>query len=165
MCIALDHDDLCRIRMTSSNGNIFRVTGHLCGEFTGNRWIPLAKAIDAELWCFLNKQLNKQSWGWCFETPSRSSSPQCGNKPGQTPISTKIILCKTRAWLNNNIRLLNVKRFAWMANLCQNVADNHSVACHKEWSNTGVLFSSAVAYIVNLLQDGHVWHLCKRIDI
>ena len=27
--------------MTSSNGNIFRVTGPLCGEFTGHRWIPL----------------------------------------------------------------------------------------------------------------------------
>ena len=26
--------------MTSSNGNIFRVTGYLCGEFTGDRWIP-----------------------------------------------------------------------------------------------------------------------------
>ena len=26
--------------MTSSNGSIFRVTGHLCGEFTGPRWIP-----------------------------------------------------------------------------------------------------------------------------
>ena len=26
--------------ITSSNGNIFRVTGHMCGEFTGNRWIP-----------------------------------------------------------------------------------------------------------------------------
>ena len=25
--------------MTSSNGNIFRVTGPLCGEFTGHRWI------------------------------------------------------------------------------------------------------------------------------
>ena len=24
------------LMMTSSNGNIFRVTGHLCGEFTGN---------------------------------------------------------------------------------------------------------------------------------
>ena len=24
--------------MTSSNGNIFRVTGHLCGEYTGPRW-------------------------------------------------------------------------------------------------------------------------------
>ena len=26
--------------MTSSNGNIFRVTGPLCGEFTGHWWIP-----------------------------------------------------------------------------------------------------------------------------
>ena len=25
------------LMMTSSNGNIFRVTGHLCGEFTGPR--------------------------------------------------------------------------------------------------------------------------------
>ena len=24
-----------------------------CGEFTAHRWIPLTKAIDAELWCFL----------------------------------------------------------------------------------------------------------------
>ena len=39
--------------MTSSNGNIFRVTGHLCGEFTGLRWIPRTKASDAGLWCFL----------------------------------------------------------------------------------------------------------------
>ena len=39
--------------MTSSNGNIFRVTGPLCGEFTGHRWIPLKKANDAALWCFL----------------------------------------------------------------------------------------------------------------
>ena len=40
--------------MTSSNGNIFRVTGHLCGEVTGHRWIPHTKASDAELWCFLS---------------------------------------------------------------------------------------------------------------
>ena len=33
--------------MTSSNGNIFRVTGSLCG------WIPRAKSSDRELWCFL----------------------------------------------------------------------------------------------------------------
>ena len=39
--------------ITSSNGNIFRVTGHLCGEFIGPRWIPRTKASDAELWCFL----------------------------------------------------------------------------------------------------------------
>ena len=37
--------------MTPSNGNIFRVTGPLCREFTGPWWIPLTKASDAELWC------------------------------------------------------------------------------------------------------------------
>ena len=60
--------------MTSSNGNIFRVIGHLCGKFTGPRWIPRTKASDAELWCFLwsasDKRLGKQSWGWWFETLS-----------------------------------------------------------------------------------------------
>ena len=39
--------------MTSSNGNIFRVTGHLWREFGSHRWIPLPKPSDAELWCFL----------------------------------------------------------------------------------------------------------------
>ena len=39
--------------MTSSNGNIFCVTGHLYGEFTGPRWIPRTKDGDAELSCFL----------------------------------------------------------------------------------------------------------------
>ena len=39
--------------MTSSNENILRVTGPLCGEFTGHRWIPHTKASEAELWCFL----------------------------------------------------------------------------------------------------------------
>ena len=41
------------LMMTSSNGNSFRVTALLCGEFTGYRWIPRTKASDAELWCFL----------------------------------------------------------------------------------------------------------------
>ena len=41
------------VAIMSSNGNIFRVTGHLCGEFNGPRWIPHTKASDAELWCLL----------------------------------------------------------------------------------------------------------------
>ena len=45
--------------MTSTNGNIFHVTGSLCGEFTGQRWIPRTKASDTELWCFLDLRLNK----------------------------------------------------------------------------------------------------------
>ena len=43
----------CVLMMTSSNGNIFHITGHLCGEFIGSRWLPCTKASDAVLWCFL----------------------------------------------------------------------------------------------------------------
>ena len=39
--------------MASSNGSIFRVTGHLCEEFTGHQLVPRTKASDTELWCFL----------------------------------------------------------------------------------------------------------------
>ena len=39
--------------MTSSSGNIFRVTGPLWGEFTDHRWIPFTKASDAGFWYFL----------------------------------------------------------------------------------------------------------------
>ena len=56
--LAYNHGDKTRTlhdtMTTSSNGNIFRVTGHLCGEFTGHRWIPHTKASDAELWYFLS---------------------------------------------------------------------------------------------------------------
>ena len=47
------HQGPVLIMMTSLDGNIFRVTGDLCGEFTGRRWIPRTKASDAELWGFL----------------------------------------------------------------------------------------------------------------
>ena len=33
--------------------DVYSVTGPLCGDLTGHRWIPLAKASDAELWCFI----------------------------------------------------------------------------------------------------------------
>ena len=38
--------------MASLNGNIFRVTGLLFGDFTGHRWISHTKASDAEHICF-----------------------------------------------------------------------------------------------------------------
>ena len=38
MLNTLDGDSTVNM-MTLSNGNTFRVTGHLCGEFTGHRWI------------------------------------------------------------------------------------------------------------------------------
>ena len=59
--------------MASSNGNIFRVTGHLCEEFTGHRWIPRphkGQWRGALMFSLIYKRLCKQWWGWWFETPS-----------------------------------------------------------------------------------------------
>ena len=62
--------------MTSSNGNIFRVTGPLCGEFTGPGEFPtqrpVTRSFDVLFDLRLNKRLSKQPWGWWFETPSWS---------------------------------------------------------------------------------------------
>ena len=69
--------------MTSSNGNIFRVTGPLWGESTGHRWIPLTKASDAGLWCFLwspPERLSKQLTRLWFQTPSCSLWCQCNEQ-------------------------------------------------------------------------------------
>ena len=58
--------------MTSSNGNIFRVTGPLCGEFTGPGEFPTQRPVTRSFDVFfhlrLNKRLSKQPWGWWFET-------------------------------------------------------------------------------------------------
>ena len=67
--------------MTSSNGNIFRVTGHLCGEFTGPGEFPTQRPVTRSFDVFfdlrLNKRLSKQPWGWWFETPSGSLWRHC----------------------------------------------------------------------------------------
>ena len=54
--------------MTSSNGNIFRVTGALCGEFTGPGEFPAHMPVTRSFGVFfdlrLNKRLSKQPRGW-----------------------------------------------------------------------------------------------------
>ena len=81
------HEDM----MALLNGNVFRVTGSLWGEFTGHRWIPLTKASEADLWCFffhlrLNKRLCKQSRRWWFETPSCSLWRYCDDVCKTCPV-------------------------------------------------------------------------------
>ena len=84
------------IIMTSPNWNRSRVTGPFCGEFTGHRWLPLAKASDAEHWCFLwsapSKRLSKQSWGWWFETPSRPLWRHCNAWSGPLYVNRCVTL-------------------------------------------------------------------------
>ena len=70
--------------MTSSNGNIFRVTGPLCGEFTGPArpgefptQRPVTRSFDVFFDLRLNKRLSKQLRGWWFETQSWSLWRHC----------------------------------------------------------------------------------------
>ena len=91
-------------------GNILRVIGPLRGEFTGHH----IKASDAELWCFffhlrLNKQLSKQSWGWWFETPSRSLWPNCSltsPPPWFKMDAISMQFVKTNPWSCDAVRTL-----------------------------------------------------------
>ena len=62
--------------MTSSNGNIFRVTGPLREESTDRRWSPLTNASGTELWCFLWYAL-EQTVKQTIETRSRSLWRHC----------------------------------------------------------------------------------------
>ena len=46
--------------MTSSNGNIFRVTGPLCGEFTGPGEFPTQGPVTPSFDVFFDLRLNKR---------------------------------------------------------------------------------------------------------
>ena len=65
--------------MTSSNGNTFRATGPLCGEFTGEfpSQRPVTRSVNVFFGLCLNKRLSKQSYGWWFDTPLRPLWRHC----------------------------------------------------------------------------------------
>ena len=73
--------DFCM--MKSSNGNIFRLTGPLCGEFPGE--FPtqrlVTRSFDVSFGLPLNKRLSKQSRGWWFETLSCPFWRHCNGIP------------------------------------------------------------------------------------
>ena len=87
------------LMMTSSNGNIFRVTGPLCGEFTGPGEFPTQRSVTRSFDVFfdlrLNKRLSKQPWGWWSETPS-SSLWRHRNVPESSVGQNQAITCVRR---------------------------------------------------------------------
>ena len=100
---------VCWFMMTSSNGNIFRVTGHLCGEFTGLRWIPAQRPVTRSFDVFfdlrLNKWLSKQSWGWWFETSSCPLWRPC-NVRGSIFQITHILFGTCYSWIQEPMWIL-----------------------------------------------------------
>ena len=68
--------------MASSNGNIFRVTGPLWGEFTGEfpSQRPVTRSYDVFFYQRPNKWLSKPSRRRWFETPSCSLWHHCNER-------------------------------------------------------------------------------------
>ena len=110
--------------MTSSNGNIFRVTGPLRGEFTGPGEFPTQRPVTRSFDVFfdvrLNKRLSKQSWGWWSETPStslwrhRNDLPVTNGLPTQRASSVELPYfpcCKNDEVVAKNSRICKFLRW------------------------------------------------------
>ena len=138
--------------MTSSNGNIFRVTGHLCGEFTGPGEFPAQRPVTRSFDVFfdlcLNKRLSTQSWGlWC-ETLSRPlwrhrNEPfcSCGSTTQWNAQTQKAIQSRFTAFLMMVTTLKNGQQNSHSSfrRWCTCVASHYSIysslktkGCHNE---------------------------------
>ena len=123
--------------MTSSNGNIFRVTGPLCGEFTGPGEFPAQRPVTRSFDVFfdlrLNKWLSKQPWGWWFETPSWSLWRQCNVKSaGRHLQEDKIVNC-----IQNCVVTVEVNRLMCWHHMSHWQCANHVIvpmAVKQPWS-------------------------------
>ena len=105
--------------MTSSNGKIFRVTGPLCGEFTGPGEFPTQRPVTRSFDVFfdlrLNKLLSKQPRGWWFETQSWSLWRHCnGRHPKQGTLNTSDETRSRPFWTEKLQEIINGAKHDWL---------------------------------------------------
>ena len=146
--------------MTSSNGSIFRVTGPLCGEFTGPGDFPTQRPVSRIFDVFfdlrLNKRLNKQPWGWWFETLSFS------------------------LWRHRNVRKSDGVRKLWCGKYWTYVCELSQTGkilgkcswMHWKMSNQIRVFLATIVigltsddtdyHVINMIVFICKWELCKR---
>ena len=149
--------------MTTSNGNIFRVTG-LCagnspvtGEFPAQR--PVPRSFEVFFDPRLNKPLNKQSWGWWFETPWLPLRRHCNVLSHCQGMMAELAVCYRYIFL-----FLGKK-----TTLCPLTQRNCEKCIHTDTENVGNLLSRQcrptylyvhlVAWLWRI-QQGVVMHIC-----
>ena len=87
---------ICHDMMTSSNENIFCVTGPLWGESTGHSQRPVKQSFTVFFDLGLNKRLSKHSQCWWFETSSHSLWCHC----------KELLLCLSKIHLRHSEQIL-----------------------------------------------------------
>ena len=110
--------------MTSSNGNIFRITGHLCGEFTGPGEFPAQRPVTRSFGVFfdLRKRLSKPSWGWWFETLSRPLWRHCNDISYDSPSAVDVTL-KDNWKMTSKLAITKLQQHTTNANRVHNSWD------------------------------------------
>ena len=133
--------------MTSSNGNIFQVTGPLCDGFTSSRWIPLTKVSEALVLVFslicalINGWVNNHEVGFVrrhrahYNVTVMSSSVICKNSRDST---------FARFWNNKHW-------IATRAPLCQRLS---KVLADDTWENVSRLHCSHCSIHFDTLRPG-----------
>ena len=102
--------------MTSSNGHIFRITGHWTGEFPAQR--PVTRPYHVFFDLRLNKPFCKQSWAWWFETlsPHHDVIVMLGNCP-QAWSRQATNHYKNHGW-PSSMSSYGVSRGRWVKRVC-----------------------------------------------
>ena len=118
--------------MTSSNGNIFRVTG----EFPTQR--PMARSFGVFFDLRLNKRLSKQWLGWWFETPSCPLWRHCNVNCRRNGSECSCWQNKVTAWSENKYRI-SAGRKKWLVH--QNKHGYVFIICyHRSYKNITKIF-------------------------
>ena len=130
-----------RFMMTSSNKNIFRVTGLMCGEFaapvTGEfpAHRPVTRSFDVFCDLRLNKRFSKQTWGWWLETPSGPLWRHCN------------VYCQPTRWIFKRYKSL-INEFLGPISIqrcCFTIIWNPIV--NIRLSNDGLIFITSIPYL------------------
>ena len=127
--------------MMSWNGAICRITGSLCGEFTGPVEFtgPRTKASDMSFDVFfdlgLNKRLNKQPWGGDLRRHHGHHDVNVVlTETSWFPSSSEVILKDVKKI--DNILRCNVHQFVVNVVKCLHNTIFTTYGCHREWYAT-----------------------------
>ena len=106
------------IMMTSSNGNIFRVTGHLRGEFTVSGEFPAQRLVARSSDVFFdlrpNNRLSKQPWGWLFGTLSCPLWRHCNDRTQEPTVRPYALFIQSNTY--PVIKMISIIRMATTQN-------------------------------------------------
>ena len=118
----MEHDDIIKWK------HFPRYTGALWGLSTGHLWIPLTKATDAELWCFIDRRPDKRL--------SKQTRRRYQWSPSHTGLAT--MLRPIRPQNKTNRRWIADKSCDWSLKSCVIVRAKLYAAsrwlCSKPWT-------------------------------